>query len=109
MTSTEFRMISQLIAELREDIRNHRDDIDRKIDSVTRSVKDAFQGFGILDPEEEVWTEKQVCEKYHKSRKTMFNYRKEGKIPYHRIGVGKNSSVRYRKADVMDFFATENA
>lgn len=109
MSTAEFRILSQMITEMREEIRGQREDLHKKIDSVAKSVKDAFEGFGILDPDEDVWTEKQVCERYHKSRKTMYNYRLEGKIPYHRKGTGKNSSIRYRKADVIDFFAKENA
>lgn len=109
MTSAEFKIVCKMLAELRNEINNLRNGVDHKIDSVAKSVKEAFQGFGILDPDEDVWTEKQVCERYQVTRKTMFNYRSEGKIPYIRKGEGKQSSIRYRKADVMEFFATENS
>ena len=108
MKSVEFTMLCRLIEELRAEVRAVKNGVDHKIDSVAKTVMDAFQGFGILDPEEDTWTEKQVCERYQISRKTMYNYREADRIPYTKMGTGKHGIVRYRKADVIEFFATLN-
>ena len=102
-------MLCKMFAELKEEVKNLRNGVDHKIDTVAKSVKEAFMGFGLLDPDEEVWTEQQVCERYQVVRKTMYNFRTEGKIPFIRKGNPVNGPIRYRKADVMEFFATENA
>lgn len=39
----------------------------------------------------------------------MYNRREEGKIAYSKSGAGKNCVIRYRKADVLEMFAAENA
>lgn len=109
VSAAEFNRLLQMVAELREEVKNLRNGIDNKIDTVAKSVKDAFQGFGILDPDEDTWTEQQVCERYNISRRTMYNRRSEGKIPFSKTGSGKNCAIRYRKADVIEMFASENA
>lgn len=109
VSAAEFNRLLQMVAELREEVKSLRNGIDNKIDTVAKSVKDAFQGFGILDPEEDTWTEQQVCERYNVSRRTMYNRRSAGVIPYNRSGKGKNCAIRYRKADVIEMFASENA
>ena len=109
ITAKEYNKLLQIIMELREEVKSLRNGIDQKIDTVTKSVKDAFQGFGILDPDEDTWTEQQVCERYNVSRRTMYNRRSEGKIAYSKTGAGKNCAIRYRKADVIEMFAAENA
>ena len=108
MKSVEFTMLCRMIEELRAEVLAVKNGVDHKIDSVAKTVMDAFQGFGILDPDEDTWTEKQVCERYHISRKTMYNYRSSEKIPFTKIGSGRNCIIRYRKADVMEFFASLN-
>lgn len=109
MTSVEFKLLSQMLNEVREEMRSLRNGVDSKIESVAKTVMEAFQGFGILDPDEDYWTGKQVCEKYHIDRKTLYTWRMEGKIPFVKNGESKNSSIRYRKADVIEFFAARNA
>ncbi|MDE6523751.1 MAG: helix-turn-helix domain-containing protein [Muribaculaceae bacterium] len=109
MTSTEFRILSQMLNELKAEMIAMKQGVDTKIEVVAKTVMDAFQGFGILDPEEDTWTETQVCDRYHVSRRTMYNHRKEGRIAYTRSGSGKNCMIRYRKADIIELFASERA
>ncbi|WP_302591135.1 MULTISPECIES: helix-turn-helix domain-containing protein [Bacteroidales] len=109
MRTEEYRTLIRLIRELASEVREVRTGLDCKIDHVAKKVTEAFQGFGILDPEEETWTEQQVCERYHVSRRTMYEYRKSGLIAYIKTGSGKNCKVKYRKADVMEFFSVQNA
>lgn len=109
MTSTEFRILSQMLNELKAEMIAMKQGVDTEIEVVAKTVMDAFQGFGILDPEEDTWTETQVCDRYHVSRRTMYNHRKEGRIAYTRSGSGKNCMIRYRKADVIELFASERA
>ncbi len=79
MRTEEYRTLVGLIRELAAEVRNVKTGLDSKIDHVAKKVTEAFQGFGILDPEEETWTEQQVCERYHVSRRTMYEYRKSCK------------------------------
>ena len=109
MTSTEFRILSQMLAELKAEMVAIKQGVDIKIDDVAKTVMNAFQGFGILDPEEDTWTETQVCDRYHVSRRTMYNHRMGGRIPYSKNGAGKNCMIRYRKADVIELFASGRA
>lgn len=76
ITSAEFNILHQMLTEIRREVRDLKDGVHNRIDIAIKSVKDAFQGFGILDPDEEMWTEKQVCERYNVDRKTMYRHRK---------------------------------
>ncbi len=109
MRTAEYNMLAQLISELKSEVRGMRNGLDCKIDQVAKRVTEAFQGFGILDPDEDQWTEQQVCERYHVSRRTMYNHRKEGRIAFIKTGSGKNCKIKYRKADVIEFFSSLNA
>ena len=84
ITSAEFDILSRMLLEIQKEVRELKDGVHTRIDCAIRSVKDAFQGFGILDPEEDMWTEKQVRERYHVDRKTMYNHRKNGRITGHK-------------------------
>ncbi len=108
MTSAEFRILSQMLKELKTEMRAIKQVVDTKIEVVAKTVMDAFQGIGILDPDEDMWTEKQVRERYHVDRKTMYNHRKSGRITGHKNGTGRNCKIYYRKADVMELFASVN-
>lgn len=109
MRTEEYRTIVRLISELAAEVRNVKTGLDSKIDHVAKKVTEAFQGFGILDPEEETWTEQQVCDRYHVSRRTMYGHRKGGRIAFIKTGAGKNCMIKYRKADVIEFFSVQNA
>ena len=108
VTSAEFDILSRMLLEIQKEVKELKDGVHTRIDGAIRSVKDAFQGFGILDPEEDMWTEKQVRERYHVDRKTMYNHRKSGRITGHKNGSGRNCKIYYRKADVMELFASIN-
>ncbi|MBJ2197539.1 DNA-binding protein [Muribaculaceae bacterium Isolate-042 (Harlan)] len=109
MKSAEFTMVCQMLSELRAEVQAIRTGVDSRIESVAKTVMEAFQGFGILDPDEDTWTDKQVRARYHVSRKTLYNYRMSGKLPYTQTGEGTNCTIRYRKADIIELFATRNA
>lgn len=109
ITSSEFNILHELLSDIRREVRELKDGVHTRIDTAVKSVKEAFQGFGILDPEEEMWTEKQVCERYHVDRKTMYRHRKAGRITSYKYGKGKNCKIYYRKADVIELFSTLNA
>lgn len=109
MNSAEFKILSKMIADLHNEVRSIKNGVDVKIDNVSKTVMDAFKGFGILDADEDTWSETQVCERYCISRRTMYSYRSKGIIPYIKGGESNNSAVRYRKADVIEFFAAKNA
>ncbi len=109
MRTEEYTMLVRLVTELATEVRGMKTGLDSKIDQVAKRVTEAFQGFGILDPEEETWTEQQVCERYHVSRRTMYGHRTNGRIAYIKAGSGRNCKVKYRKADVMEFFSVLNA
>lgn len=109
ITSSEFNVLHELLSDIRREVRELKDGVHTRIDTAVKSVKEAFQGFGILDPEEEMWTEKQVCERYHVDRKTMYRHRKAGRITGYKYGKGKNCKIYYRKADVIELFSTLNA
>ena len=109
MRTEEYSTLVGLIRELASEVWNIKTGLDSKIDHVAKKVTEAFQGFGILDPDEETWTEQQVCERYHVSRRTMYEHRINGRIPFIRNGSGKNCKILYRKADVIEFFSLQNA
>lgn len=109
MRTSEYNMLAQIIMELKSEVRDMKNGLDSKIDQVAKRVTEAFQGFGILDPDEETWTEQQVCERYHVSRRTMYDHRANGRIPFIKNGSGKNCKIKYRKADVIEFFSVQNA
>lgn len=69
MKSAEFTMVCQMLSELRAEVQAIRTGVDSRIESVAKTVMEAFQGFGILDPDEDTWTDKQVRARYHVSRK----------------------------------------
>ena len=52
MRTEEYRTLVRLIRELASEVRNVKTGLDSKIDHVAKKVTEAFQGFGILDPEE---------------------------------------------------------
>ena len=108
LTSAEFDILSRMLREIQAEMRELKDGVHKRIDSAVRNVKDAFQGFGILDPEEDMWTEKQVCERYNVDRKTMYTHRKSGRITGYKTGTGRNCKTYSRKADVMELFSTVN-
>ena len=108
MRNAEVIALRSTINELRAEVKALHQLVDMKIDHVVRKVCDAFQGFGILDPNEETWTEQQVCERYRINRRTMYNFRKDDKIAFTKTGRGKNCKIYYRKADVIEFFASYN-
>ncbi len=60
MRTAECNMFMQVILELRSEARGMKNGLDSKIDQVAKRVPEAFQGFVILDPDEELWTEQQV-------------------------------------------------
>lgn len=91
MRTEEYRTLVGLIRELAAEVRNVKTGLDSKIDHVAKKVTEAFQGFGILDPEEETWTEQQVCERYHVSRRTMYEYRKSPRFLTHFDVIGRRS------------------
>lgn len=109
ISSAEFTILREMLNEIRREVRELKDGVHSRIDFAVKTVKEAFQGFGILDPEEEMWTEKQVCERYHVDRKTMYRHRKAGRITGYKYGKGKNCKIYYRKADVIELFSTLNA
>jgi hypothetical protein len=97
LTSKEFAVICRMISELKEEVLNVKNGVHAKIDLVTKSIKDAFEGFGILDPDEDTWTEQQVCEHYHVTRRTMYNYRKAGLITGYKpeaVGIAKSTIAK---------------
>ncbi len=66
--------------------------IDKLLDSVERMAKEQkplFNG-------ERYFTEKEVAEKLHISRRTLFEWRENGKLPYIKIG----SKILYRQSDI---------
>ena len=106
-TATENALV-QVVKDLRAEIKEMRAEFHQKLDNSVKKLADAFIGFGILDPDEDVWTEKQVCKHYHVDRRTMYNYREKNLIPYTKTGNGRNCRISYRKADVIEFFASYN-
>lgn len=109
MRTEEYTLLVRLVKELAAEVRGLKSGLDSKIDQVAKRVTEAFRGFGILDPEEDTWTEQQVCERYHVSRRTMYYHRINGRIPFIKTGNGKNCKILYRKADVIEFFSVQNA
>lgn len=108
MRTAEAKNIVVSIDELRAEMQNLRREMDRKLEHTVKTILDAFKGFGILDPEEDMWTEEQVCKRYNLSRKSMYKARKEGRIAFQKIGKGRNCKIIYRKADVIEFFSELN-
>lgn len=110
MTSKEFALICRKLDELQSEIRDIKHGVHDKIDTVAMKVKNAFEGFGILDPDVDVWTEKEVCQRYSVCRRTMYTYREQGLIEPVKPKEGSNSrKIRYRKADVIELFASRDS
>lgn len=97
------------VSELRKEVKGLHGKIETKVDSAINTVKDAFEGFGILDPEEDTWTTKQVCENYHVSPRSLNDWRRAGLISFSRVSDSPKSKIRYRKADIIEFFAARNS
>lgn len=108
MTAAERKIIQQLINELKADVADLKNELSDKVDAAVKSVKDAFEGFGILDPDVDTWTGKEVCERYGVSERFLYDRRKDGTLPFIKVGPGKNSKIRYRKADVIELFASRD-
>mgnify|MGYP000804749095 CR=1 FL=1 len=51
MRTEEYATLVRLIRELASEVRNVKTGLDSKIDHVAKKVTEAFQGFGILDPD----------------------------------------------------------
>lgn len=105
----EIKVLKKGIAEIKDEIKGLKRIIEEKIDNAFKLIEKLLKGYGIVDCEEEYLTETQVCERYGVCRRTMYNYRKDGLIPFIRLNDGVNSKILYRKADVIEFFAERNA
>ena len=46
ITSVEFDILHEMLAEIRREIRSLKDGVHERIDVAVKAVKDAFQGFG---------------------------------------------------------------
>lgn len=66
--------------------------IDKTLDGIERLIKGQKPLFG----GERFYTEKEIADKLHISRRTLFEWRNSGQLPYIQIG-GK---ILYRQSDV---------
>lgn len=65
-----------------------------------KDLYDALVGIGLIDSEEELWTKRDVMQKYGISRGTIDNMMKNGQLPFVKKGRSKSSPVFFRPADV---------
>lgn len=107
LSSKEFTIICRMLNEIRAEIRDVKSEVHNKLDRVSRAIKDSFEGFGILDADKDTWTVKEISELYNVSKKTVYTYRNEGKLTASQSEP--NGKLRFRKADVIEFFAMGNA
>lgn len=94
-----------LIKELRAEILMLREELKQSIKRECRAIEEKLIGLGIMENEDEYWSEKDIVRKFGVSRTKIFNMKKAGILPSVKLGESKNSPVKYRPADVRIAFA----
>lgn len=69
-----------------------------------KELIEMLSGFGLIEPEEELWTIKDLMTKFGVSRGTIYKMMKNGTLPFIRLGNSKNSPVRFRPVDARAAF-----
>ena len=91
---------SSLLKEFKNMMVSFREEIATMIKKDRKELIEALKGIGLLDPEEELWSKKDVMSKYDVSRGCIEAMMKNGTLPYIKKGTSKSSPVRFRPADV---------
>lgn len=94
-----------LMKTILSEIKSMREGIKNDIKAECRNIEEKLIGLGIMESEDEYWSEKDIIRKFGVSRTKIYNMRKSGILPYVKLGTGKNASVKYRPADVRIAFA----
>lgn len=102
MNSVEYRQLCQLIKSMETSLSG-------KIDRFAKNMFDALKGLGIIDPDKDTMTTSEVCRHYGISERQLYDYRASGELPFIKTGNAKNSKIKYRIVDVIEFFALRNA
>ena len=53
--------------------------------------------------EDEIMTGQEAREFLKISRSTLWKLTKENRVPAYRVGIGKNSDLRYKKSDLVEW------
>lgn len=94
-----------LVKSLYTEVKSLRQAIKEDIKAECRNIEEKLIGLGIMESEDEYWSEKDIMRKFGVSRTKIWNMRKSGILPFVKLGKGKNASVKYRPADVRIAFA----
>lgn len=94
-----------LMKTILSEIKSLREEIKNDIKAECRNIEEKLIGLGIMESEDEYWSEKDIMRKFGVSRTKIWNMRKSGILPFVKLGTGKNASVKYRPADVRIAFA----
>lgn len=94
-----------LVKSLYTEVKSLREAIKEDIKAECRNIEEKLIGLGIMESEDEYWSEKDIMRKFGVSRTKIWNMRKSGILPFVKLGKGKNASVKYRPADVRIAFA----
>lgn len=97
MTQAE---VSTLLREVKNIMAAFREELTSMVKKDRKELIEALKGIGLIDPEEELWTKKDIMVKFGVSRGSVEAMMKNGILPYIKRGNSKNSPVRFRPADV---------
>lgn len=99
--------LTNLIKALMAEVKSLRESIKNDIKAECRSIEEKLIGLGIMESEDEYWSEKDIIRKFGVSRTKIWKMRKSGILPFIKLGEGKNAPVKYRPADVRIAFADQ--
>ena len=94
-----------LIKSLYAEVKSMREELKQDIKAECRNIEEKLIGLGIMESEDEYWSEKDIMRKFGVSRTKIWNMRKSGILPVVKLGKGKNATGKYRPADVRIAFA----
>lgn len=97
--------LMNLVKTLLTEVKSMRENIKNDIKAECRSIEEKLIGLGIMESEDEYWSEKDIIRKFGVSRTKIWKMRKSGILPFVKLGTGKNAPVKYRPADVRIAFA----
>lgn len=97
--------LAALLKELLTEVQSLRAELKKDIKAECRNIEEKLIGLGIMESEDEYWSEKDIMRKFGVSRTKIWNMRKSGILPFVKLGEGKNASVKFRPADVRIAFA----
>lgn len=77
-----------LVKSLYVEVKSLREAIKEDIKAECRNIEEKLIGLGIMESEDEYWSEKDIMRKFGVSRTKIWNMRKSGILPFVKLGKG---------------------